>query len=320
MTTRRLLLAAAAALLPIPALAQGTWPDRPIRLVVPFPPGGLTDVLGRFVADVIGRAVPQPVVVENRPGGGTLVGAQQVARAAADGHTLLIATSTTLGIGPAMRVTPPVTFRDFAPIAMLGSVTFYLVVRPDFPAQDVRGFVAAVRARPGAFSYASPGIGTAHHLLMEMLKTREGLDIQHVPYQGSTTAVTDIIGGRMDGMWLDAAVALPQMQAGRLRALAVSGPRRHEPSPNVPTLSETYDGLTLQAWQSVVAPAGTPAAIVARLNSALNAALNDAEMAGRLRQVGVTPQPMAPDALATLIASDAERWAALVRAAGIPPQ
>ena len=319
MTTRRLLLAAAA-LLPIPALAQGTWPDRPIRLVVPFPPGGLTDVLGRFVADVIGRAVPQPVVVENRPGGGTLVGAQQVARAAADGHTLLIATSTTLGIGPAMRVTPPVTFRDFAPIAMLGSVTFYLVVRPDFPAQDVRGFVAAVRARPGAFSYASPGIGTAHHLLMEMLKTREGLDIQHVPYQGSTQAVTDIMGGRMDGMWLDAAVALPQMQAGRLRALAVSGPRRHEPSPNVPTLSETHDGLTLQAWQSVVAPAGTPAAIVARLNSVLNAALNDAEMAGRLRQVGVTPQPMAPDALATLIASDAERWAALVRAAGIPPQ
>jgi tripartite-type tricarboxylate transporter receptor subunit TctC len=132
--------------------------------------------------------------------------------------------------------------------------------------------------------------------------------------------VTDIIGGRMDGMWLDAAVALPQIQAGRLRALAVSGPRRHEPSPNVPTLSETYDGLTLQAWQSVVAPAGTPATIVARLNSALNAALNDAEMAGRLRQVGVTPQPMAPDALAALIASDAERWAALVRAAGIPPQ
>jgi tripartite-type tricarboxylate transporter receptor subunit TctC len=319
MTTRRMLLAAAAAL-PIPALAQGGWPDRPIRLVVPFPPGGLTDVLGRFVADVIGRAVPQPVVVENRPGGGTLVGAQQVARAAADGHTLLIATSTTLGIGPAMRVSPPVTFRDFAPIAMLGSVTFYLVVRPDFPAQDVRGFVAAVRARAGAYSYASPGIGTAHHLLMEMLKTREGLDIQHVPYQGSTQAVTDIIGGRMDGMWLDAAVALPQIQAGRLRALAVSGPNRHEPSPNVPTLSETYDGLTLQAWQSVVAPAGTPAAIVARLNSTLNAALNDAEMAGRLRQVGVTPQPMAPDALAALIASDAERWAALVRAAGIPPQ
>jgi tripartite-type tricarboxylate transporter receptor subunit TctC len=319
MTTRRLLLAAAA-LLPIPALAQGTWPDRPIRLVVPFPPGGLTDVLGRFVADVIGRAVPQPVVVENRPGGGTLVGAQQVARAAADGHTLLIATSTTLGIGPAMRVTPPVTFRDFAPIAMLGSVTFYLVVRPDFPAQDVRGFVAAVRARAGAYSYASPGIGTAHHLLMEMLKTREGLDIQHVPYQGSTTAVTDIIGGRMDGMWLDAAVALPQMQAGRLRALAVSGPRRHEPSPAVPTLSETYDGMTLQAWQSVVAPAGTPAAIVARLNAAVNAALNDTEMGGRLRQVGVTPMPMTPEALTSLIASDAERWAALVRAAGIPPQ
>jgi tripartite-type tricarboxylate transporter receptor subunit TctC len=319
MTTRRTLLAAAL-LLPVPALAQGAWPERPIRLVVPFPPGGLTDVLGRFVAEVIGRGLPQPVVVENRPGGGTMVGAQAVARAAPDGHTLLIATSTTLGIGPAMRVTPPVTHRDFAPIAMLGSVTFYLVVRPDFPAQDVRGFVAALRARPGGYSYASPGIGTAHHLLMEMLKTRETLDIQHVPYQGSTTAVTDIIGGRMDTMWLDAAVALPQLQAGRLRALAVSGPQRHEPSPAVPTLSETYDGMTLQAWQAVVAPAGTPSGIVARLNATVNAALADAEMAGRLRQVGVTPMPMAPEALAALIAADAERWAALVRAAGIPPQ
>jgi tripartite-type tricarboxylate transporter receptor subunit TctC len=320
MTTRRTLLAAAAALAPLSALAQGSWPERPIRLVVPFPPGGLTDVLGRFVADVIGRGLPQPVVVENRPGGGTMVGAQAVARAAPDGHTLLIATSTTLGIGPAMRVTPPVTHRDFAPIAMLGSVTFYLVVRPDFPAQDVRGFVAALRARPGGYSYASPGIGTAHHLLMEMLKTRENLDIQHVPYQGSTTAVTDIIGGRMDTMWLDAAVALPQLQAGRLRALAVSGPQRHEPSPAVPTLSETHHGMTLQAWQAVVAPAGTPSGIVARLNAAVNAALADPEMAGRLRQVGVTPMPMAPEALAALIAADAERWAALVRAAGIPPQ
>jgi tripartite-type tricarboxylate transporter receptor subunit TctC len=320
MTTRRTLLAAAAAVLPLPALAQGTWPERPIRLVVPFPPGGLTDVLGRFVADVIGRGLPQPVVVENRPGGGTMVGAQAVARAAPDGHTLLIATSTTLGIGPALRVTPPVTYRDFAPIAMLGSVTFYLVVRPDFPAQDVRGFVAVVRARAGAFSYASPGIGTAHHLLMEMLRTRENLDIQHVPYPGSAVAVTDILGGRVDGMWLDAAIALPQMQAGRLRALAVSGPQRHEPSPDVPTLSETYDGMTLQAWQSVVAPAGTPAAIVARLNAAVNAALNDGEVVGRLRQLGVTPMPMAPDALAALIASDADRWAALVREANIPQQ
>ncbi|MCS6931642.1 MAG: tripartite tricarboxylate transporter substrate binding protein [Acetobacteraceae bacterium] len=319
MTTRRALLAGLL-LLPIPARAQGAWPERPIRLIVPFPPGGLTDVLGRFVADVVGRGLPQPVVVENRPGGGTLVGAQAAARAAPDGHTLLIATSTTLGIGPAMRIAPPVTFRDFAPIAMLGTVTFYLVVRPDFPAQDVRGFVAAIRARPGGYSYASPGIGTAHHLLMEMLKQREGLDIPHVPYQGSTQAVTDMIGGRMDAMWLDAAVALPQLQAGRLRALAVSGPERHEPSPGVPTLSETYEGLALQAWQTVVAPAGTPQAVIRRLNAAVNAALNDAEMAGRLRQVGVTPMPMTPEALAALIESDAERWAALVRAAGIPPQ
>ena len=319
MTTRRSLLAAAL-LLPLPALAQGAWPERPIRLVVPFPPGGLTDVLGRFVADVVGRGLPQPIVVENRPGGGTLVGAQAVARAAPDGHTLLIATSTTLGIGPAMRVTPPVTFRDFAPIAMLGTVTFYLVVRPDFPAQDVRGFVTAIRARPGGYSYASPGIGTAHHLLMEMLKQREGLDLPHVPYQGSTTAVTDMIGGRMDTMWLDAAVALPQLQAGRLRALAVSGPQRHEPSPAVPTLSETYDGMTLQAWQTVVGPAGLPPAIIQRLNAAVNAALTDADMAARLRQVGVTPMPMTPQALAALIESDAERWAALVRAAGIPQQ
>ncbi len=200
-----------------------------------------------------------------------------MARAAPDGHTLLIAASTTLGIGPAMRLRAAGHLSRFHPYRdARPSVTFYLVVRPDFPAQDVRSFVAAIRARPGERILRFPGIGTAHHLLMEMLKQREGLDLPHVPYQGSTAAVTDMLAGRMDAMWLDAAVALPQLAAGRLRALAVSGPERHPPSPAVPTLSETYEGLTLQAWQTVVAPAGTPLPIVQRVNALVNAALMDA--------------------------------------------
>ncbi|HYF08228.1 MAG TPA: tripartite tricarboxylate transporter substrate binding protein [Acetobacteraceae bacterium] len=316
---RRHLLAAPAALLPLPALPQGSWPDRPLRVVVPFPPGALTDILGRMVADNLSRALGQPVVVENRAGGATLIGAGVVARAAPDGHTLLIATSTTLGIALALQANPPVRVDDFSPVAMIGDVRFYLVANRDFPANDLRGWVEAVRARPGAYSYASPGNGTVHHLLMETMSRRERLEMQHVPYQGSLQAMNDIISGRVAMMWLDAAVAVPQIASGTVKGIAVNGTGRIASSPNLPAVTELWPEISMTAWQTVVAPAGTPAPVVERLNAEINRVIASPEGRAQLERVGVEARPMTPDALRSMIRADATRWAELVRAAGLAP-
>ncbi len=317
---RRLLIGATGALLAAPAHAQTTWPERPVRIVVPFPPGALTDILGRMIADGLARATGQPFIVENRAGGATLIGAGVVARAAPDGHTLLIATSTTLGIALALQGNPPVRIEDFSPVAMLGDVRFYLVVNRDFPARDLPGWVGAIRARPGAFSYATPGNGTVHHLLMESMARREGLEMQHVPYQGSLQAMTDITAGRVQMMWLDAAVAVPQIAAGAVRAIAVNGTGRRPASPDLAAVTEFWPELGMTAWQTVVAPAGLPAPLVERLNAEINRLVSTPEAHRQLDLVGVEARPMTPDAVRGMIRADASRWAELVRQAGLTPQ
>ncbi len=314
---RRALLAfSGAALAPAVARSQSPWPNQPLKVVVPFPPGGLTDVLGRLVAERLQASLGQTVVVDNKPGAGTQIGAAYVARQPADGNTLLVATSTTLGIVPTLYAKPLISIEDFAGVAMLGSVTFYLVVRPDLPARTVAELVSLLRSRPEGLSYGSPGAGTAHHLLVELIKTQQKVQALHVPYQGSVKAVADVAEGRLDFMFLDASVAIPQITAGKLRALAVTGSRRDDAMPDVPALTEIYSALDLQAWQSIVAPARTPAPIVARLNSDLNKALNDPAFAQRLRQVGVEPMPLTVAAFDDFIRRDAGRWAELVKATG----
>jgi len=312
---RRALIAGAVALAAAPAAAQATWPSQPIRLVVPFPPGGLTDVLGRLVGERL-QALGQPVVVDNKPGAATQVGAALVAKAPPDGHTLLVATSTTLGIVPHLYARPLIRVEEFQPVAMLGNVTFFLLARPDFPARDVAGLVAAMRARPGGLSYGSPGAGTAHHLLVELIQARESVRATHVPYQGSAKAIVDLIEGRIDFMFLDASVALPQMASGKVRVLAASGARRHPTAPDVPALTESLPGLDLQAWQSVVAPAGTPPPVVARLNSELNKALAEAATVEQLSKVGVEATPMSVQDFVALLRRDSGRWADLVQRSG----
>ncbi len=313
-------LLGAAALAPAAALAEQPWaPERTVRLTVPFPPGALTDLLGRMVAEQLQRGLGQPVVVDNRPGGGTLVGAAAVARQPADGHHLLIATSSTLGIAPALQANAPVRAADFAAVAMLGDVRFFLVANRELPAADLPGLVAAIRARPGQWSYATPGNGTLHHLLMETMLRREGLEMIHVPYQGSVRALADLTAGRLQVMWLDASVAVPQIAGGAVRGLAVNGTGRRASHPDLPAITELWPEITMTAWQTVVAPAGTPEAAILRLNAEVNRMVGSAEGRAQLDKVGVEARPMAPAALAAMIRAEAVRWAELVRAAGLAP-
>lgn len=299
----------------LPAFAAD-YPDKPVHLLVPFPPGGLTDILGRMVAERLQKSLGQPVIVENRPGVGTLLGAGMVAKAPPDGYTLMIATTSTLGISPVLYESTSFKISDLVGVAMLGYVTLLLVTRPDFPAANVAELVAAVRAKPGGYNFASPGSGTAHHLLIEMLKAHEKLNVPHVPYQGSGQALTDMMSGRIDFMLIDASISMPQVRAGKIKLLAVTGSKRSALAPETPTLTETYPRLDLQVWQSIAAPAGTPAPIVTRLHAEINRALATPEFREQLSKVGVEAHPMGVAEFNELIRRDAPRWAELVKLSG----
>ena len=231
---RRALLGLGALLAPAAVRAQAAWPSQPIKIVVPYPPGALTDVLGRLVGERLNAAFGQPVIVDNKAGAATQLGAAYVAKQPADGYTLLLATVTTLCIAPALYAKPLIAFTDFAGAAMLGNVTLILVCRPDLPVGNPRELVALLQSKPGTYSYGSPGTGTAHHLLVELIRSRETFSALHVPYLGSTKAVVDLAEGRFDFMFLDATVALSQIAAGKLKALAVTGRSRDSTLPAVP--------------------------------------------------------------------------------------
>jgi tripartite-type tricarboxylate transporter receptor subunit TctC len=320
--TRRCLLkgaaiAAAGAAAPLAAWAEGTYPDHPLKLVVPFPAGALTDTLGRMVANNLSPVLGQPIVVENRPGAGTLLGAAQVAKSAPDGYTLMVATSTTLAISPAMYAKPAAVPSDFTGVAMIGNVSLLLVTRPDLPAHTLPELVALIRRSPGKYNFASPSTGTMHHLVVEMVKAKENLKATHVPYQGSMAALTDLLSGRVDFMFLDAVAAMPHVKAGKLRVIAVAAPKRLAALPDVPLVAETYPDIDVYAWQTIAAPRATPAAIVDRLNADLNKLLGTAQMHAELQKVGVAADPLSVQALNQLIDRDAKRFAELVRAVGV---
>ncbi len=315
---RRHLLAAGLAATALPGLlrAQSAYPDRPIRMVVPFPPGALTDNLGRAVAERLRAAFNQAVVIENRPGAGTLVGAAQVAKSPPDGYTLMVATSTTLGIAPFLFQNAPIRITDLTGIAMLGNVTLFLVTRPDFPVKSLQELVALLRKSPGRYNFGSPGNGTVHHLVMEMIKARERVSAVHIPYQGSIPALTDVIAGRLDFMFIDASVAVPQMRAGKVKALAVTGSKRSALAPEVPAVAEVFKGLDTQAWQSVAAPNGLPAEIQARLHGEINKALATPEFRQQLAQMGVDANPMTQAEFNDMIRRDAAAWQAVIKQSG----
>ncbi|MSQ64040.1 MAG: tripartite tricarboxylate transporter substrate binding protein [Betaproteobacteria bacterium] len=289
------LIATLAAVLVTVAVQAQEFPSRPLRFIVPYPPGALTDVLARVIGERLGTGLKQPVVVENRAGAGTLLGAEIVAKAPADGYTLLMATSTTLGISPALYPNSPVN-----------------------PAKNVKEFIDQVKKNPGKFNYASSGSGSPHHLFMEVLKKEQGLDIQHVPYKGSALAVFDVIGGKPEVMFLDFSVAVPNIKGGKINALGTSAGKQSVLMPEVPPISATLPGFDWQAWQGVVTTGGTPPAVVARLNAEMQKFQQTDEFRAQLLKFGMEPwSPNTAAEFADIVKTDVGRWAGVVKAAGL---
>ncbi|HZQ61509.1 MAG TPA: tripartite tricarboxylate transporter substrate binding protein [Casimicrobiaceae bacterium] len=300
------------------AHAQGTYPNHPIKLVVPYPPGALTDLLARAIGERLGADLKQPVIIDNKPGAGTLVGAEFVAKSAPDGYTLLMATSTTLGISPALYKPSPVDpVKDFAPVSPVGTVNFFLIANPQFPASNVKEMIEAIRASPGKFNYASVGNGSPHHLFMEALKSEYDLSIQHVPYKGTQAAIPDLLTGQIQVMFCDATVALSNIQAGKVKALGTSAAKQSTLLPGVPPVAATVRGFDWQAWQGIVAPAGTPREIVALLGNELQKIQATPEFREQLVRFGMEPfAPQTPDQFAAMIAAEQPRWARAIKQSG----
>jgi tripartite-type tricarboxylate transporter receptor subunit TctC len=314
----RTLLAVCVALASAAAVAQGAYPSRAIKLVVPYPPGALTDILARAIGERLATAMGQPVVIENKPGAGTLVGAEFVAKQPADGYTLLMATSTTLGISPALYQPSPVNpVKDFAPISPVGTVNFFLIANPSFPAKSVKEMIDVVKANPGKYNYGSVGSGSPHHLFMEALKTQYGLAIQHVPYKGTPAALTDLLTDRLQVMFADATIAVPNIEAGKVVALGTSAARPTTLVANVQPIAIVAPGYDWQAWQGIVAPAGTPKDIVARLSGELQKIQATPEFRAQLTKFGMEPfPPTTPEQFAAMIASEQPVWAKAIKESG----
>ncbi|MDB5412011.1 MAG: Tripartite-type tricarboxylate transporter, receptor component TctC [Rubritepida sp.] len=318
---RRLLLGTTiAGALASPAIvwAQGTYPLRPVRIVSPFAAGGATDILARSIAQSLQAEYGQSFVVENRTGAGGTIGAEAVAKAAPDGYTLLLGTTATQSI--TSHLYPRLSFdaaRDFAPVSSVASVPMVLAVHPSLGVEDVAGLVAKARAEPGKVTFASSGQGSITHLASELFRARAGVELTHIPYRGSAPAMTDLVAGRVLMMIDHAPTILPQISGGGLRALGVAGQQPIAQLPGVPPIGRTLQGFEITSWFGVLAPAGTPAAIVSQLNASIGKALTQPEVAAKLREQGAEPMPGSPDAFATLITHDSRLWGEVVRSAGV---
>ena len=305
-------------LLAVALPAHADYPARPVHVVVPFPAGGPTDVLTRILAQKLAMQWPQAVVVENKPGAGGTIGSDYVAKSAPDGHTLLMATSSTHSIGPLLQKLPYDAQKDFAPIVHAWSAPNVLAASPALGVSDVRGLVALAKARPGQLNYASSGNGTIPHLSGELFKLLAGLDIVHVPYKGTGLAIPDIARGQVAFIFDSVITGQQAARAGNVRLLAVTSTRRTSLLPDLPTMIEAgVPGYESIAWFGLLAPAAAPRDIVARINADVNAALRAADVRERLAAAGAEPAGGAPEAFAETIRAEAARWARVVAAAKI---
>jgi tripartite-type tricarboxylate transporter receptor subunit TctC len=301
-----------------PAMAEAAYPNRVIKLIVPYPPGGTTDLLGRLIADQVKSGLNATVIVENKPGAGTTLGADLVAHASPDGYTLLLATSTTLAINKTLyKKLPYDPVKDFAPISLVAEVPFALIVNPLIPAKTLTEFIAYAKANPG-LAYGSAGNGSPQHLGAELLKTQAGIDIRHVPYRGSVPAMLDVIANHIPFMIVDLEPALPQIKEGKVRVLGVTTPKRVAVAPDIPTIAESgLPGYQLVAWQGLVAPAGTPRDIVDALAAQIAKMLADPATSGRFATLAIEPLPgSTPDSFAAYIKTEVDRWATIVKSSG----
>jgi len=315
---RRAFLAAALALFAGGASAQA-WPSKPIRIVVPFTPGGSTDILGRAIGQKLAESLGQQVIVENRPGAGGSIGAEAVARAAPDGYTLLMGHIGTLAVNPTLY--PKLGYdpvKSFVPVAWVARVTNVLVVNPAVLARTVQELVKLAHDQPGRLRYGSGGNGSAAHLATEYFKLRTQTDIVHVPYKGTGPAVTDLLGGQIELMMTGAPAVMSHVKAGKMRALAISSVQRIESLPELPTIAEAgVLGFEAIQWYGVVAPAGTPEPVIARLNAEVNRALATPELKARLVAEGAEAAPATPQAFGAFIAAEIERWRPVIQKAGL---
>jgi tripartite-type tricarboxylate transporter receptor subunit TctC len=307
--------AAAAAFLP--ARAQG-WPPRPVRILVPYPPGSGTDIIGRILAERLQTTWGQPVVVENRPGGGGTIGTEAGARAAPDGQTFLISDVGPLAMAPSLYARLPYDpVRDFEPVGLVARLPFVLVVHPAVPARTAAEFVALVKAKPGGLAYASVGNGSATHLAMELFCASEGIELTHVPYRGSAPALNDLVAGQVAAMFVNTASSADLIREGRLRALAVGSRAPSPVLPGVPTLSQALNkDMEAGVWFGLLAPKGTDGEIVRRVSADADRILADPGVRARLEALGAEAAASGPAEFAALIAAERDRWAPVVRASG----
>jgi tripartite-type tricarboxylate transporter receptor subunit TctC len=314
----RLILILPALLIASLAQAQAPYPAKPIRLIVPYPPGGTTDIVAREVGGRIAEGMGTQILVDNRPGAGTFIGLTAGAKAPPDGYTLTFGTSAGLAVNPALGVKMPFDpQRDFAPIGVITFSPFFLVVHPSLPVKNVKELVALAKAHPGKLNFASPGVGTPNHLGIELLQVMAGVKFVHVPYKGGAPALIDLVAGQVQLFWSSTPQIVSFLKQGRLRIIAAGTQTPSRIAPQYAPVAETYPGYDCNTWYGLLAPAATPPAIVTRLNVELNRVITDPAMVQRLLDQGVEPMPGTPDALRDRIVSETERWRKVIKAAGI---
>ena len=298
------------------ASAQGDYPTRPVKVIVPSPPGGGTDILARVLAQHLSKALGQPFFVENKAGAGNMIGIEFVAHAAADGYTVLLVPSTLVLNSVLYKKVPYDPVRDFAPITLLGAAPYLLVVHPTLPAKSIREFIALAKSKPNELRFSSSGNGSGAHLAAAMLDSMTGTKTTHIPYKGAGQAMPDLIAGQVQFSYVTYTAAGPFVRTGRLRALGVTSARRSAALPDLPAISEVVPGYDAQVWYGIAAPAGTPSDIITRLNGEAKRALNHPDMGQRLITEAFEPIGSTPEYLGNYIKSEIVRWGAIVKASG----
>ncbi len=305
-------IAGSASLFPALAWAQ-TYPAKPVRLVVPFPAGGATDIFARVLSQKLGEKLGNSLVVENRPGAGGTIGADLVAKAPADGYTLLLATSSTHAIGPALNPRMPYdAVRDFTPVCHVGNAPSIMLVPNNTPAKTLKDWLAYAHSNPGKLNYASSGNGTIVHLTAELFKAQTGLFIVHIPYKGTALAIPDLVSGKIDVLFDSLPTGLPHVREGRLRALAVTSAKRTAMAPDLPAISEMLPGFESNTWFGLYGPKGLAADVLAKIATAANQALADPDVKDRLARLGIEPVGGTPQQFADMAAADAAKWKQII--------
>ena len=315
---RSIMLLAPLALVAGVATAQ-TWPTKPIEWVVPYPAGGGSDVVARSLTEVMGKSLGQPMIINNKPGAATNIGADYVAHAKADGYTLLTADTATLAANPALYSKLNYSAeKDLMPVGLLARFPMILVVNPNIPVKNYAEFVTWAKTQKSGVSYATPGAGSPHHLATELFRGKTGLNLVHVPFRGAAPAVQDVAGGQVPSMFVDTASGMGFINSGRLRAIGIASPKRVKNFETIPTLDEQgLKGFEAYAWQGLVAPAGTPADVIAKLNKTLVEALNSTAVKARFQVLGLEPIPSTPAQMAAYTKAEREKWAIVIRDSGI---